>query len=76
MFHPKDEHLLVIVDDHSRFPVVEVVSSTAFHVVGPAIESVLDIFGISITVLTDNGHRFKEKNSKVLQSDSVFIIGK
>ncbi|XP_041471780.1 uncharacterized protein K02A2.6-like [Lytechinus variegatus] len=52
---PSGEHLLVIVDDHSRYPVVEIVTSTSAKAVIPKLDRVFAMFGVSEVVRSDNG---------------------
>lgn len=54
----EDEYLLVIVDDYSRYPVVETVKSTSAHSVIPVFDKVFAMFGIPKIVKTDNGPPF------------------
>ncbi|XP_041471791.1 uncharacterized protein K02A2.6-like [Lytechinus variegatus] len=52
---PSGEHLLVIVDDHSRYPVVEIVTSTSAKAVIPKLDRVFAMFGVPEVVRSDNG---------------------
>ena len=40
------EYLIVIIDDYSRFPIVEIVYSTSARVVIPVLDKTFSIFGI------------------------------
>ena len=51
-------YVLVIIDDHSRFPIVQIINSTAAKIVIPKLESVFSLFGIPSVVKTDNGPPF------------------
>ena len=55
---PTGEYLLVIVDEYSRYPVVEVVNSTSAKTVIPVVDRVFSMFGVPISVKTDNGPPF------------------
>ena len=55
---PTGEYLLVILDDYSRFLVVEVVRSTSAKTVIPKLDTVFANFGIPRIVRTDNGPPF------------------
>jgi transposase InsO family protein len=55
---PSGEYLLVIVDEYSRFPVVEIVRSTSGKTVIPMFDKVFSQFGIPEVVKTDNGPPF------------------
>lgn len=43
--HVNDETLLLIIDDYSRFPFVEPVSSTSANAVIPKLDQLLATFG-------------------------------
>ena len=55
---PSGDYLMVIVDEYSRFPVVEVVRSTSSEVVIPVIDRVFSLFGYTEVVKSDNGPPF------------------
>ncbi|KAK7919302.1 hypothetical protein WMY93_010586 [Mugilogobius chulae] len=55
---PSGEYLLVITDDYSRYPVVEIVRSTSAVTVIPVMDKVFSMFGIPRVVKTDNGPPF------------------
>ena len=55
---PTGEYLLVIIDEHSRYPVVEIVRSVSAHTVIPVVDKVLSIFGRPDVIKTDNGSPF------------------
>ena len=49
----------MIIDEHSRYPVVEIVRSVSAHTVIPVVDKVLSIFGRRPDVIkTDNGSPF------------------
>lgn len=56
---PDGKHILVIIDDHSRFPIVEVVNSTSAQTTIQQLDKYFAIFGIPSVVKTDNGPAFK-----------------
>lgn len=58
---PTGEHLLVIVDEYSRYPVVEVIHSTSANSVIPVIDKIFSMFGIPRSVKTDNGPPFNSE---------------
>ncbi|PIK34808.1 hypothetical protein BSL78_28364 [Apostichopus japonicus] len=58
---PTGEHLLVIIDDYSRFPVVEILTSTSSKAVIPHLDRIFALFGIPQVVRTDNGPPFKSE---------------
>ena len=54
---PIDEsYLLVVTDDYSRYPVVDIVHSTSSKVVIPGLDKIFAEFGIPHVVKTDNDH--------------------
>lgn len=53
-----NDHLLVITDDYSRFPVVESIPSTSSSSVIEALDKVLCLFGIPEVIRTDNATCF------------------
>ena len=56
---PTGEYLLVVVDDHSRFPVVEFLRSTSAKAVIPKFDKIFSLFGIPEELKTDNGPPFQ-----------------
>ena len=52
------EYLLVIIDDYSRYPVVQSITSTSANAVIPVLDNVFSMFGIPKTLKTDNGPPF------------------
>lgn len=56
---PDGRHTVVIVDSHSKFPVVEVVSSTAFETLKPILDKVFALFGLPEVLRKDNGPLFQ-----------------
>ena len=55
---PKDEHILVVRDNLSRFPAAEIVNSTAAKDVIPAMDRIYSDFGTPLSHKTDNGPPF------------------
>ena len=64
------ETLLLVIDDHSRFPFVEPVSSTSASAVIPKLDKLFAMFGTPRVVKSDNGPPFNgeefEKFAQVL----------
>ena len=56
--YPSGDFLLVVIDDYSRFPEVEIVSSTSVKAVLPKLHSIFARHGIPQIVKTDNGSPF------------------
>ena len=52
------ETFLLVIDDHSRFPFVEPVSSTSANVVIPKLDKLFAMFGTPRVVKSDNGPPF------------------
>ena len=62
---PTGEYILVVIDDYSRFPEVEIVSGTSSRTTIPALDGIFARQGVPMTLRTDNGppfsgHEFKE----------------
>ena len=53
-----NKYWLVLIDDYSRFPIVETISSTAADEVIPALEEIMSVFGTPEMLKTDNGPPF------------------
>ena len=57
-------YLLVITDDYSRFPVVDVVQSTSTRVVITRLDKIFAEFGIPEVIRSDNGPLFNRRDFK------------
>ena len=55
---PCGKYLLVLVCEYSRYPIVEIVSSTAAKTVIPILERIFSEYSIPMQVKTDNGPPF------------------
>lgn len=55
---PTEEYLLVIMDEYSRYPVIESVKSTSANTVTPVLDKVFSMFDIPRTVKTESGPPF------------------
>ena len=55
---PSGSYLMVIVDDYSRYPVVEILSKLTAEAVIPKLDNVFAMFGIPDVFKTDNGPPF------------------
>ena len=62
---PSGEYLLVIVDEFSRYPVVEITRSTAADTVIPVVDKVFSLFGFPEVIKSDNGPPFQGHAWKV-----------
>jgi len=56
--HVNGETLLLVIDDYSRFPFVEPVSSTSANAVIPKLDQLFATFGTPRVVKSDNGPPF------------------
>ena len=68
--YPNGEYLLVVIDEYSRFPEIEIVRSTAGKSVIPKLHRIFSSFGIPRVVKSDNGppfngYRFKDFKNKL-----------
>ena len=52
------EYLLILLNEYSRFPVVEIVNSTAAITVIPVVDKILTNYGIADVIQTNNGPPF------------------
>ena len=55
---PTGEYLMVIMDEYSRYPNVEIVKSVSANTVIPVLDKVLSTFGCCKVIKTDNGSPF------------------
>ena len=58
-------YLLVVTDDYSRYPIVDIVHSTSAKVVIPRLDKIFAEFGIPHVVKTDNGPPFNGAGFKI-----------
>ncbi len=58
---PTGEHLLVVYDDYSRYPEVEITTSTSARAVIPKLDKIFSAFGVPSIVRTDNGPPFNSE---------------
>ena len=59
---PTGEYLMVLIDEYSRYPVVEIVSSVSAKSVIPILDKVLSVFGFPKVVKSDNGSPFNSQS--------------
>ena len=57
-------YLLVVTDDYSRYPVVDVVRTTSAAVVIPLLDKIFAEYGVPAIVRSDNGPPFNGKDFK------------
>ncbi|XP_073509147.1 tumor necrosis factor alpha-induced protein 8-like protein 3 isoform X1 [Phyllobates terribilis] len=67
---PDHSYLLVVMDDYSRFPVIEHVSTTSARAVIPKLDKIFSAYGIPETVNADNGPPF---NSTDFRSFATYL---
>jgi hypothetical protein len=58
---PNDEHLMVVIDDYSRFPLLETMTSITAATIIKRLDTIFSIFGVPDYVRTDNGPAFRSK---------------
>uniref|UniRef100_H3A736 Gypsy retrotransposon integrase-like protein 1 n=1 Tax=Latimeria chalumnae TaxID=7897 RepID=H3A736_LATCH len=69
---PTGEYLLVISDDYSRYPVVDIVKSTSTQTVIPRIDKIFSEFGTPKIVKSDNGPPFHSHEFKLFAKELGF----
>lgn len=57
--YPSGDYLMVLIDEYTRFPIVELIRSTAASTVIPHLDRIFGIFGIPDRLKTDNGPPFQ-----------------
>ncbi|KAK3751933.1 hypothetical protein QZH41_013886, partial [Actinostola sp. cb2023] len=55
---PTGDYLLVLIDDYSRFPMVEIIKSTSSRTVIPCLDKIFSEYGIPEMLRSDNGPPF------------------
>ena len=66
------EYLLVIIDEHSRYPVVEIVHSVSANTVIPIVDKGLSTIGRPDVIKTDNGSPFNSTAFEKYAENSGF----
>ena len=66
------EYMLLITDDYSRYPVVDIVKSTSAVTVIPKLDKVFSEFGVQDIVKSDNGPPFSSKEFASFADDLDF----
>jgi hypothetical protein len=61
---PDNKYVLVFMDEYSRFPILEIISSTSAETVIPVFDKVFAMFGIPFTCKSDNGPPFTSEKFK------------
>ena len=55
---PSGDYLLVVIDDHSQNPEVEILNTTSSKTTIPRLDKIFSSFGVPQEVKTDNGPPF------------------
>jgi hypothetical protein len=66
---PSGEYLMVLTDEYSRYPVVEVLRSTTADTVISRMKNIFAIFGYPVRIKTDNGPPFQSSTWSTFLSD-------
>ena len=61
---PTGEYALVIIDEYSLYPIVEIVKSTSSVAVIPVFDKVFSMYGVLEVVKSDNGTPFQSAEFK------------
>ena len=69
---PNGDYLLVVVDDYSRYPEVEILRSTSAKAVVPHLDSIFARQGIPDVVRTDNGPPFNSESFQMFATHLGF----
>ena len=68
---PNNDYLLVVMDDYSRFPEVEIVGSTSAKTVIPKLDSIFARHGIPVVVKSDTGPPFNSDDFRNFASSGI-----
>ncbi|XP_033731261.1 uncharacterized protein K02A2.6-like [Pecten maximus] len=69
---PSGSYLMVLVDDYSRYPVVEILSNESARTVIPVLDKIFAMFGIPQKLKTDNGPPFNGNEFQKFEEDLGF----
>ena len=69
---PSGEHLMLVIDNYSRFPVVKVIKTTSSRTVIPELREIFSLFGRPNTLKTDNGAPFNGNEFSQFADDYGF----
>ena len=69
---PTGEYILVVIDEFSRYPEVEVLKSTSAKATIPKMDKILSTHGIPIEIKTDNGPSFNSQEFQEFANDLGF----
>lgn len=68
-----NEYLIVLIDDYSRFPIVELVRTTCSNPVIPCLDKIFSEFRIPEVVRSDNGPPFNSREFNEFAKHLGFI---
>ena len=71
---PNGDYLLVVIDDYSRFPIVEIVRSTSAKATIPKLDRIFSEYGIPVELKTDNGPPFQGAEFKEFVKTPSFVF--
>ncbi|XP_056016904.1 uncharacterized protein K02A2.6-like [Ostrea edulis] len=69
---PSGDYLFVIIDEYSKYPVVEIIKSASAQSVIPVLDKVLSTFGIPRVIKTDNGSPFNSYQFREYANNTGF----
>ncbi|XP_033749316.1 uncharacterized protein K02A2.6-like [Pecten maximus] len=69
---PSSDYLFVMVDEYSRYPVVEIVRSVSANATIPVLDKVLSMFGCPKIIKSDNGSPFNSDAFRKYAEDMGF----
>ena len=69
---PNGEYLMLVIDDYTRYPVVEMIKSVSANTVIPRLDKILSEFGIPDVLKSDNGPPFNSHDFRSFAQDLGF----
>ncbi|XP_048767688.2 uncharacterized protein K02A2.6-like [Ostrea edulis] len=70
---PSSDYLFVMVDEYSRYPIVEIVKSVSARSTIPVLDKVISTFELPKTVKSDNGSQFQSYEFKQFVENMGFV---
>lgn len=71
---PTGEYLFVIIDEYSRYPIVEVVKSVSARSTIPVLDKVISVFGIPRVIKSGNGSPFQSHDCRSTGMQSTWVL--
>jgi len=62
---PSGHYIMVVMDDYSRYPVVEILTSTTSEAIIQSLDNTISMFGIPNTIRTDNATCFTSNKFQI-----------